>query len=175
MTLPTLASLPSSHYAPYHHSPSSTNSDEGRSCSAQRGHQQQQSASRGGRRQNTQSSSDTESAAEPVIRGQSKKKSPFACHFWWLFSDLFRKREYTPAEEKIQTAGRGFGVFYEMWRPYSLIIERGLNASAADPSTLPEVWVFPIHHHILILTSKQRPGICQCLSQPPHFLTDCEG
>ena len=31
-----------------------------------------------------------------------------------------------------------------MWRPYSLIIQKGLEASAADPSALPEPCVFPI-------------------------------
>ena len=35
-----------------------------------------------------------------------------------------------------------------MWRPYSLIIQKGLEASAADPSALPEPCVFPIFNSI---------------------------
>ena len=31
-----------------------------------------------------------------------------------------------------------------MWRPYTTIIEKGLEASAADPSALPDVYVLRI-------------------------------
>jgi hypothetical protein len=55
-----------------------------------------------------------------------------------------RKIEYTPVEEKVRTVGRGFGIFHEMWRPYTTIIEKGIGANAADPSTLPEPHVPPI-------------------------------
>jgi hypothetical protein len=47
-------------------------------------------------------------------------------------------------EEKIRTVGRGFGIFHEMWRPYSLIVQKGLGVSAADLSALPEPCAFPI-------------------------------
>jgi hypothetical protein len=53
-----------------------------------------------------------------------------------------RRTEYTIVEEKIRTAGRGFGIFYELWRPYSSMIDKGLEACAADPSALPEGYVF---------------------------------
>ena len=45
-------------------------------------------------------------------------------------------------EEKIRTAGRGFGIFHEKWCLYSAIIEKGLGASTADPLTLREPYVF---------------------------------
>jgi hypothetical protein len=53
-----------------------------------------------------------------------------------------RRTEYTIVEEKIRTAGWGFGIFYELWRPYSSMIDKGLEACAADSLALPEVYIF---------------------------------
>ena len=44
----------------------------------------------------------------------------------------------------MRTAGRGFGIFHEMWRSYGTIIERGIAADAADPTTLQEPYVFVV-------------------------------
>jgi len=60
-------------------------------------------------------------------------------------SKSHRKTVHTPLEETIRTVGRGFGIFHEMWRAYPMIIAKGLNASAADPSTLPETYVPAVH------------------------------
>jgi len=43
----------------------------------------------------------------------------------------------------MRTIGRGFGIFHEMWRSFDLIIDKGLEASAADLSALSEVYVLP--------------------------------
>jgi len=51
-------------------------------------------------------------------------------------------------EEQIRTVGRGFGIFHELWHPYATIIERGLAASAADPSALPEEYVLRIFDRV---------------------------
>ncbi|KAF9784625.1 hypothetical protein BJ322DRAFT_1109335 [Thelephora terrestris] len=102
-------------------SSSSSNNEEDRSRSTQGG-RRQQSVSRVHRRRDARSSPEAESTSEVIVGERSKKK----------------RTEYTPVEEKLRITGRGFGIFYEMWRPYSSIIDKGLEASAADPSALPE-------------------------------------
>jgi len=52
--------------------------------------------------------------------------------------------EYTEVDEQIRTAGRGFGIFHEMWRPFATILEKGLEGSTTNISALPEVYELPI-------------------------------
>lgn len=107
-------------------------------------------------------SSDTDSTAGPVTKKPSKKKYVQLPVSVMVLRPPPRKTEYTPVEEKIRTIGQGFGIFHEMWHLYSTIIEKGLEASAADPSALPEVYVFPIlSPHTDSYHSKQGPSIYQ--------------
>jgi len=123
---------------PHHRSQSPSNGRQQDSTQlSSRGRRRPRSPSRDRRRRGSRSGSDTESDIEKP----SKKKyvqSPTK----WPGSSLPRKTEYTPVEEKIRTASRGFGIFHEMWRGYGVIIDRGLKSSAVAATTLQEVYVF---------------------------------
>ena len=56
----------------------------------------------------------------------------------------------------MRTAGRGFGIFHEMWRPYSVIIEKGLAVGTADLSGLSAGYVLPASQPHLNLTLVNR-------------------
>ena len=61
-----------------------------------------------------------------------------------------------PTEEKIRTAGRGFGVFHEMWCPYDTIIAKGLEGIAADPYALSERYVILSYNYTVANTPANR-------------------
>ena len=88
--------------------------------------------------------SHTQTTSHPPNRRprNSRKKSKLYRLSQQWFSNPSRKKEYTTVEEKIRTSGRGFGIFHEMWRPYTSIIVKGLEASAADISALPNQFAF---------------------------------
>ena len=76
--------------------------------------------------------------------GRLQKRGMLGHYTKWPGSDLPRKTEYMPVEEKIRTAGRGFGIFHEMWRAYGIIIDKGIGMSTTNTAVLQDVYVFII-------------------------------
>ena len=72
------------------------------------------------------------------------------------FSDSPRKIIYTETEENIRTAGRGFGIFHEMWRQYNSMIIKGVGGMAADPSALPELYMLLFYNYTVADTPENR-------------------